>query len=130
MLTYRKQIQQMVSRLLSNIKNLANAISIVVANALKQSRLYRNVTHHIVAKADRRASTARYYLTDRNHGNMGVNSSINLISLNERFHRHLHTNAYYAAVNSLLAIGNNKVGVIAAMCLIRTVLWAVNRQFF
>lgn len=41
-----------------------------------------------------------------------------------------YSNAYYAAVNSLLAIGNNKVGVIAAMCLIRTVLWAVNRQFF
>ncbi len=129
-ITYRKQIQQMISRLLSNLKALANALSVVVQNALKKSRLRRNVIHHIVAKADRRASTARYYLTNRSHGNMSVNSSINLISLNERFHRHLHTNAYFASVNSLLAIGNNKVGVIAAMCLIRTVLWAVNRRFF
>ena len=129
-ITYRKQIQQLISRLLSNLKALANALSVVVRNALRNSQLRRSVIHHIVAKADWRASTARYYLTNRSHGNMSVNSSINLISINERFHRHLHTNAYFTAVNSLLATGNSKFGVIAAMCLIRTVLWAVNRRFF
>lgn len=130
LLTFRKQVEQWIARLLYNTKALASAISAVVSKALKQSRLSRTAVHHIVAKFARDAEVARHYLTNPERGNIGINSPINLIRLNERFHRHLHTKAYHTAVSNLLRAGNNRAGVIAAMCTIRCILSSVNRLFF
>lgn len=106
---------------------LESAIDNVVKRALTYAKSSKYAVHHIVAKSASDAYQARKKLKDFH---IGINSPVNLVTLNERFHRHLHTKAYYNAVNALVTIQSDKSGVIAALCTIRTILLVANQKFF
>jgi len=58
-----------------------------------------DVAHHIVAGADRRAADARAILEKEK---IGINEADNGVFLPAEFHRHLHTDEYYAYITSRL----------------------------
>jgi hypothetical protein len=69
-----------------------------------RSRPPNSAAHHIVAGTDRRAAEARAILRD---AGIGINDADNGAWLPDVFHRRVHTDAYYQAVNDRLAQANS-----------------------
>lgn len=90
-------------------------------------------THHIVAQYALKAQPSRNVLS--NVG-IGVNSSLNLVSIKTGLHRRLHTNIYYDTINTIMntaynskyTYSTNKNRVIAALSTIT--VWLKTKSFF
>jgi hypothetical protein len=89
-------------------------------------------THHIVAKMAHNAQQAKNILAKVG---IGINSSLNLVSLKTGLHRRLHTNAYYGWANSVIisaynsANGNRSkqyANVVSALGVIRSFLLSMD----
>lgn len=79
---------------------LGNALAKGNARVAAAWRARRYNAHHIVAVDDHRAEFARMVL--RLHG-IGPNSAVNGAWLHVSLHSKMHTNAYYANVNAVMA---------------------------
>lgn len=64
--------------------------------------------HHIIAKTSSKCYTARQLFTVTYKYN--INDEANMVWLKYRLHKHLHTDAYYSAVNTYTVLGNNLGG--------------------
>ena len=84
---------------INGVGYLTNVISDVVRSANSSKKYNGNEVHHIVAESDRRASDSRKLI--KKYG-ISVNSNWNLVTISKTLHKHLHTNAYHAAVYSVL----------------------------
>lgn len=81
---------------------MINVIKECVANAKAKSKKTNNKeVHHVVAKDDYRALITRKFI--HSYG-ISEHMNINLVLINARLHRHLHTNSYFAAVDFYLRI--------------------------
>ena len=81
------------------IRYLSNVLSDII-EAARKARNYRGYEdHHIVAQNDSRA-----YYTKTLIEKYGVHTydTWNIVSIRTTFHRHLHTNAYFAAVDMII----------------------------
>lgn len=61
--------------------------------------------HHIIARTSLKCADSRNVFT--NTYGYSINDEANLVWLKYRFHKHLHTDSYYSAVNSYLLAGHN-----------------------
>ena len=78
--------------------------------------------HHIVARKDRRAERSRQILDEVG---IGINDKINLVDVNNSFHRVMHTNVYYAILNLTISLGYysaGKEGVEAVLLIYQRIL--------
>ena len=101
---FKKAIDDLIASLYLLISEfigyLTNVISEAVAKA-KRSRQYRGTeVHHIVAQTDRRAKYSRQVI---NSYLIFVWHPVNLVTISKTLHKHLHTNAYFAAVDLCMA---------------------------
>ena len=64
--------------------------------------------HHIIAKTSSKCATARRLFTVTYK--YSINDEANMVWLKYRLHKHLHTDAYYFAVNTYTVLGNNLGG--------------------
>ena len=103
---------------------LAAAAGVIVANAwddiketvsksiakIKTAKKYRSPTesHHIAAKQSRKAAEARAILEEIFPD--GVENPLNKVDLKTSVHRRVHTNLYYATVNSLVVYAYDSAG--------------------
>lgn len=85
--------------------------------------------HHIIAQHAMRALPARIIWTGERYCCQDIESNLNKIQLKYEFHRHLHTNSYYAIVNLLVKEGWDIMkleGVIEQLKMIRGALLSFN----
>ena len=77
---------------------------------VKTQKEYRSQTevHHIVAKQSRKAAEARAILEEIFPD--GVENPLNKVELKTIVHRRVHTNLYYATVNSLVVYAYDSAG--------------------
>ncbi|MGN0744827.1 MAG: RHS repeat-associated core domain-containing protein [Christensenellales bacterium] len=103
-----KGVAEKTSSIIDNVHKLITAYAAkLVANRFYNS----NEKHHIVAKKDPRAALSRLILKA---SGIGINDSINLVDVNRGYHRVLHTDVYYAILNTSMAfayIVNGSAGV-------------------
>lgn len=101
---FRDAINQLIYSICMMIANglryLSNVITDAIAKA-RSSRRYRGTEdHHIVAQSDRRAKNSRTmiqgYLIFTWH-------PVNIVTISKTLHKHLHTNAYFAAIDLCVA---------------------------
>ena len=78
------------------IRNISKKI---VSLALTKARNNKYEAHNIVAQAAAKASATRLLLKKVS---ISVQSSLNKVSIKYNLHGHLHTDAYYIAVHTLL----------------------------
>lgn len=64
--------------------------------------------HHIIARTSSKCSAARELFVVTYKYN--INDEANMVWLKYRLHKHLHTNAYYSAVNAYTVLGNELGG--------------------
>lgn len=64
--------------------------------------------HHIIAKTSAKCTTSRRLFTTTYK--YDINDGANMIWLKYRFHKHLHTDAYYSAVDTYTVLGNKLGG--------------------
>ena len=83
----------------NSIGYLANVISDVIDKARRSRKYNEYQLHHIVAQKDFRAEWTRELL--EKYG-LDVWHPNNLVLIKNTLHRHLHTNAYFAAVDMVL----------------------------
>lgn len=104
----------------------------VVKTAKAKPKLNGRAIHHIVARNEPLAeSTRKIYV---NKANLDINSPINLVNINQRFHLHIHTVPYFTAVYFLVKLGwertGNQSGVIAAVLTIKTAIMMIDKICF
>ena len=108
----------------NGIKSLAvglvEAVSNALSKALNRAPDTARADHHMVARVHPEADPARVVL--RSVG-IDKNSRINIVSVKKNLHVHLHTTAYFRAVNNIMkpAMGNRHK-VEGALAFIRKIL--------
>ena len=77
---------------------------------IKIAKKYRSPTesHHIAAKQSKKAAEARAILEEIFPD--GVENPLNKVDLKTSVHRRVHTNLYYATVNSLVVYAYDSAG--------------------
>jgi RHS repeat-associated protein len=135
---FRNAINQLITMLvqgaIDGIGYLSNVISDIVQSARRSRKHSGNEVHHIVAQSDYRASSSRTLL--RNYG-ISTGSSYNLVTIRKTLHKHLHTNAYHAAVYIVLKSMASKYGswttkkyrIIAGLVFIGVLLKGASKLF-
>jgi len=107
--------------------DLGDAIDDVIARAKAKSKSKNNEVHHIVAKKAKAAEGSRKLLKKVN---IKTSDSVNLISINYRLHKHLHTKKYHNQVYRLLKRGKgNKKRTLAILGVIKVMLSAASDLF-
>ncbi|MDD5889427.1 MAG: AHH domain-containing protein [Ruminococcus sp.] len=107
--------------------DLGDAIDDVIARAKTKSKSKNNEVHHIVAKKAKAAEGSRKLLKK---ANIKTSDSVNLISINYRLHKHLHTKKYHNQVYRLLKRGKgNKKRTLAILGVIKVMLSAASDLF-
>ena len=92
-------ITSLFSGAINGIKYLSNVLSDII-EAARKARNYRGYEeHHIVDQTDSRALSTRVLIESYN---VHTWDSWNIVSIRTTFHRHLHTNAYFAAVDIVI----------------------------
>ncbi len=124
----------LIQRAIEGIGYLTNVISETISRAKSARKYFGYEDHHIVAQSDRRAESTRVFI-----GQYGVYtwSSYNLVAIKKTLHVHLHTNAYFAAVELVLRScaytqstrSNKKYAIIAGLVLIGALLKTASRMF-
>ena len=110
-----------------SINRLCDAIDDVIARAKAKSKSKNNEVHHIVAKKAKAAEGSRKLLKKVN---IKTSDSVNLISINYRLHKHLHTKKYHNQVYRLLKRGKgNKKRTLAILGVIKVMLSAASDLF-
>ena len=103
-----KGVAEKASSIIDNVHKLITAY----AAKLVANRFYNShEKHHIVAKKDPRAALSRLILKA---SGIGINDDINLVDVNRGYHRVLHTDVYYAILNTSMTfayISNGSDGV-------------------
>ena len=131
----RQAVNGAIIWFLTSAKSLVNDAVKRIAKSVEKARAKAKTTkthiHHIVAQKASRAKPARdiYQKTLK----LNINSKLNCVRLNARFHNHLHTNLYFDLVNLLVVRGFNKYrksGVVAAVCIMHVFLGSLNKVFF
>ena len=84
---------------IDSVGYLVNVISDVIYKSKRSRKYNNNELHHIVAQSDSRAYWTQKLLKDNG---LTVWHPSNLVSIKNTLHRHLHTNAYFAAVDMFL----------------------------
>ena len=132
---FRSLVNQLITSIImlavNGIGYLANVISDVIDKARKGRKYNNNEVHHIVAQADTRAFLTQKLLMDNG---LTVQHPSNLVSIKNTLHRHLHTNAYIAAVDMVLRAcaatkrtkNDRKYAIIAGLTMIGTFLKAAS----
>ena len=133
---FRNAVNQLFAMLIQGVIDgigyLSNVISEAVSDA-KNGRKYNGLeVHHIVAQSDYRAASTRSFI-----GSYGIStsSSYNLVTIKKTLHKHLHTNAYHAAVYIVLracaytkrSYSDKKYAIIASLILIGALLRAASK---
>ena len=132
---FRNAVNQLFTMLIQGIIDgvgyLSNVISETVSKAKKGRKYYGNEVHHIVAQSDYRAATTRSFI-----GQYGITTSslYNLVTIKKSLHKHLHSNAYHAAVELILrscayekrSYSDKKYAIIAGLVLIGALLKAAS----
>lgn len=99
----KRSLNDAITALGASAKNFCKSVATCVDDALtkarKKSRNNKYEVHHIVAQAATKASATRLLLKKVN---ISVQSSLNKVSIKYNLHRHLHADAYYIAVHTLL----------------------------
>ncbi len=99
-----------------------------IAKAETDQKQSRKNKHHIVPQFDPRGKWAREMLSELG---ISINSVVNLVSINEKYHQILHTDGYYSMINLRLSLayqrGNDDLArcrdcVLMELCLIKTEL--------
>ena len=133
---FRNAVNQLFTMLIQGVIDgvgyLSNVISETVSKAKKGRKYYGNEVHHIVAQSDYRAASTRSFI-----GKYGIStsSSYNLVTIKKTLHKHLHTNAYHAAVELVLrscaykkrSYSDKKYAIIAGLVLIGALLKAASK---
>ena len=133
---FRNAVNQLFTMLIQGVIDgvgyLSNVISETVSKAKKGRKYYGNEVHHIVAQSDYRAASTRLFI-----GQYGIStsSSYNLVTIKKTLHKHLHTNAYHAAVELVLrsctykkrSYSDKKYAIIAGLVLIGALLKAASK---
>lgn len=93
-------IYDVLTMLVNAIGYLVNVISEAVSTS-KARRQYKGTEkHHIVAQTDRRATYSRAKITEFF---IFTWHPANIVTISKTLHKHLHTNAYFAAVDLCIA---------------------------
>lgn len=123
------EITSAIYSLISRIYLLQQALTNVVKKALSRPRVSGTAKHHIIARSHYKANYARGVWVG--YG-FNLNSGVNIVKINTRFHYHLHTYAYYESVEAFIRVGNvfRKWGVFATVCIIHAALKAVSLYYF
>ena len=127
-------IVMLVQRIIDGIGYLANVIYDIVSKAKRARKYSGNEVHHIVAQSDYRAASTRSFI--RNYG-IYPWDSYNLVTIKKTLHKHLHTNAYHAAVEIVLrscayrkrTYSDKKYAIIAGLVFIGALLKAASNLF-
>ena len=133
---FRNAVNQLFTMLIQGVIDgvgyLSNVISETVSKAKKGRKYYGNEVHHIVAQSDYRAASTRSFI-----GKYGIStsSSYNLVTIKKTLHKHLHTNAYHAAIELVLrscaykkrSYSDKKYAIIAGLVLIGALLKAASK---
>lgn len=135
----RKTIYRALKSAIDSIyKNVVNGVGYlynVISEALESSRSGRRYStyelHHIVGQKDRRAIPTKKFI-----GTYGISvyNSCNLVTLKKTFHKHLHTNSYFAAVDIVLrqcarsqnTYSKKRSAILTGMIFIGNILSAAN----
>lgn len=101
---FRDAINQLIYGICMMIANglryLSNVITDAIAKA-RSSRQYRGTEdHHIVARSDSRAGYSRKMI---NRHLIFTWHPVNIVTISKTLHKHLHTNAYFAAIDLCVA---------------------------
>ena len=100
---FRNAVIQLVTMIIEGvidgIQYLANVISDCIDAAKKGKKHKGKEDHHIVAQSDYRADRSRKLLKNND---IETSSKYNIVSIKKTLHKHLHTNAYHAAVEIVL----------------------------
>ena len=84
----------------NGLRYLSNVITDAIAKA-RSSRQYRGTEdHHIVARSDSRAGYSRKMI---NRHLIFTWHPVNIVTISKTLHKHLHTNAYFAAIDLCVA---------------------------
>ena len=133
---FRNAVNQLITLVIqwsiNGIGYLTNVISDVVSSAKRGRKYNSNEVHHIVAESDHRAASTREFI--ERYG-VYVWDSYNLVTIKNTLHRHLHTNAYHAAVEIVLrscastkrSWKDKKYAIIAGLVLIGVLLKAASK---
>ena len=106
---FQRALSELVNAIGDWIKYAAKSIVRCVKEALskanQRARTDKWENHHIVARtsSNQNAVHSRYLLCC---AGVGINSSYNLVRIRYNLHKHLHTAAYYAAVDTLVSAAN------------------------
>ena len=133
---FRNAVNQLFTMLVQGVIDgvgyLSNVISETASKAKKGQKYYGNEVHHIVAQSDYRAASTRSFI-----GKYGIStsSSYNLVTIKKTLHKHLHTNAYHAAVELVLrscadkkrSYSDKKYAIIAGLVLIGALLKSTSK---
>ena len=111
---------------------LTNVFSETISTAKKSRKYSGNDVHHIVAQRDRRAERTKNYI--EKYG-ITTSSPYNLVTIKRTLHKHLHTNAYHAAVELVIrsfaskkhSYSDIKYAIISGLVMIGALLKAVSR---
>ena len=122
----------LIQGVIDGVGYLSNVISETVSKAKKGRKYYGNEVHHIVAQSDYRAASTRMFIDQ--YG-ISTSSSYNLVTIKKTLHKHLHTNAYHAAVELVLrscaykkrSYSDKKYAIIAGLVLIGALLKAASK---
>ena len=118
-----KGVAEKASSIIDNVHKLITAY----AAKLVANRFYNSYEkHHIVAKKDPRAALSRLILKA---SGIDINDDINLVDVKKGYHRVLHTNVYYAILNTSMAfayISNGSDGVKDMLLFYRKILGGLN----
>jgi len=92
-------VAMLIQGVIDGVGYLSNVISETVSKAKNGRKYNGNEDHHIVAKDDYRADSTRQFIAE--YG-VYTYSPYNLVTIKKTLHKHLHTNAYHAAVELFL----------------------------
>ena len=108
---------------MSAIKSLVAEINLASKKAQTKSPKPQKEKHHIIPKKKSEAKAA--YDVWTGNCKLNINDSRNLVSISYNLHKPLHTNAYCAAINSLVVTAykkNKDRGVINAVIFVKCLL--------
>lgn len=127
--THRKEIQRIIRQMQYEMDYLMTVFKDVVKTAKAKPKLNGRAIHHIVARNEPLAALGRIFYKDVG---LDINSPINLVNINQRFHLHIHTVPYFTAVNLLVMSGYSRgqSGVIAAVLTIKAAITIVDKTCF
>ena len=116
------------TRVKSKCEDLVKVIDVALDKA--QTRVKNNnfANHHIVAQTAKDAKPARDVLESPRTG-LNVNCPVNIVRIRQNLHFHLHTTAYYTAVNALILSAQwSRQAVVMQLDFIRAVLLAASAK--